>query len=589
LTIYLVPTANTPVGITSVSATSLAAGALPTVTNTGTSTAASLVFGIPAGATGAPGTGTAAADHVAIVAAVRSYSGASNVLIVDGYHAAADGGGGTFIWVSGSSAGDDGGITLVPTGRSGGRWIRLMSNSIVSPLWFGAYADNTHFDNVAINAAAAWCIANGGTLDLSGGNGWRINARLIFTGLESVWCSYGASINVDVTGTYTNHYAIEFGDPAQSWTGGRSVGTTIAGELVLYTSTFRGSAVSGVYMKGSWFNVGHIRTYGFNGTGVHMQSIFDSTINRISVESCGNATTYAFIIDSPDDNSNTTHINSVQCETCFQKGMYFSIFNFVIDNIHSENIAIISTSDGTPTYGYLNHYFYLENSSVNQAIIWCSLDKYAADGTTPVVSNAMNVEISGMNSSFNDWQTTFSTSTCNIYDIVGSGNTIRNLNATNYKVVNNVTNDYLLLNCQIIGVCAISSGYQLINCQIGTFTPTQPSIMNVTVQGGSVNTVTFPGIYSRGISFYNVIIETVGDTNHPLTGYKPVSFVDCNITTFKGALYGQATMLGGYVQTCSLVDGSYANFQDVTFGSFTYAGVAAFLTRNWDDYRAAWL
>lgn len=58
MTTYLIPTTNAgsaPVGLTSVSAVPLAPGVPPTVTNIGTSTSAELVFGIPAGTTGAAG------------------------------------------------------------------------------------------------------------------------------------------------------------------------------------------------------------------------------------------------------------------------------------------------------------------------------------------------------------------------------------------------------------------------------------------------------------------------------------------------------------------------------------------------------
>ncbi len=56
-----------------------------------------------------------------------------------GYHAPGDGGGGEFRFAGASTAPDDGGLVLKPTGHEGaGRWLRLVSGLSLSPKWFGA-------------------------------------------------------------------------------------------------------------------------------------------------------------------------------------------------------------------------------------------------------------------------------------------------------------------------------------------------------------------------------------------------------------------------------------------------------------------
>jgi hypothetical protein len=153
------------VGLTAVSATSLPAGAAPTVTNTGTSTAATLVFGIPAGAAGSIGPqggaglqgppGAGQTDHVTNHAAVRAYTGTLASLVVDGHTNAGDGGGGTFVWNAASMATDDDGIVLQQTGLTTGRWLRLIDGHYLSVKWYGARGDGSTDDAPAINAAIA--------------------------------------------------------------------------------------------------------------------------------------------------------------------------------------------------------------------------------------------------------------------------------------------------------------------------------------------------------------------------------------------------------------------------------------------------
>jgi hypothetical protein len=64
------------------------------------------------------------------------------VIVVGGYYSPADGGGGVFYWDTSASTGDDGGVTIVPTGSSSGRWARLYSGAL-NVLWFGLVGDGS--------------------------------------------------------------------------------------------------------------------------------------------------------------------------------------------------------------------------------------------------------------------------------------------------------------------------------------------------------------------------------------------------------------------------------------------------------------
>jgi hypothetical protein len=83
------------------------------------------------------------------------YTGTSNgdQASVAGYYVPGDGGGGMFYWNSTSTAADDGGVTILPTGHTGaGRWRRIV-NEIVGVKFFGAKGDGSTDDTANIQAA----------------------------------------------------------------------------------------------------------------------------------------------------------------------------------------------------------------------------------------------------------------------------------------------------------------------------------------------------------------------------------------------------------------------------------------------------
>ncbi len=65
----------------------------------------------------------------------------NDTIIVEGYHASNDGGGGIFNYDASSSAADDGGLVIQPTSGSG-RWIRQWEGAL-NVRWFGAKGDGS--------------------------------------------------------------------------------------------------------------------------------------------------------------------------------------------------------------------------------------------------------------------------------------------------------------------------------------------------------------------------------------------------------------------------------------------------------------
>lgn len=75
-------------------------------------------------------------------------------MIVAGYAAVGDGGGGLFVWDQASTATSDDGLVVAVTGVATGRWFRIYRPDAVSVAWFGAAKDAATI-NAAITAAAA--------------------------------------------------------------------------------------------------------------------------------------------------------------------------------------------------------------------------------------------------------------------------------------------------------------------------------------------------------------------------------------------------------------------------------------------------
>jgi hypothetical protein len=77
-------------------------------------------------------------------------------ILLDAYATRGDGGGGLFTWNASSSATDNGGTIIQPTGLSGaGRWLRQLPDGRVTPQMFGALGDGVTNDTAAFAAALA--------------------------------------------------------------------------------------------------------------------------------------------------------------------------------------------------------------------------------------------------------------------------------------------------------------------------------------------------------------------------------------------------------------------------------------------------
>lgn len=100
-----------------------------------------------------------------------------------------------------------------------------------------------------------------------------------------------------------------------------------------------GNTANGVlFQNPAAARVGKVRVMQLDGFGVKINKIWDSTIEHVMVELCGNASEYAFSMNDDGDTCNTTHVLCLQVEQSNQKAIHISAntLSCVIDNIHSE-------------------------------------------------------------------------------------------------------------------------------------------------------------------------------------------------------------------------------------------------------------
>ncbi len=78
----------------------------------------------------------------------------ADLVQMTGYYTPGDGGGGSFCWNATSTAPDDGGLYILPTGHVGaGRWQRIVEGDVYQAAWWGAKSE-LGFDNRAVVQAA---------------------------------------------------------------------------------------------------------------------------------------------------------------------------------------------------------------------------------------------------------------------------------------------------------------------------------------------------------------------------------------------------------------------------------------------------
>ncbi len=129
---------------------------------------------------------------VATISALKALSGGQFPTVhVQGHTSAGDGGGGTFYWASADTTTDDNGVYIQPNAGGTGRWIRVMTGSVIDLAWYGlpTGSDDTSVLTTASTLAASLnkeVFAPGGTYII---NGFTAANGVVYRGVpgETIW------------------------------------------------------------------------------------------------------------------------------------------------------------------------------------------------------------------------------------------------------------------------------------------------------------------------------------------------------------------------------------------------------------------
>ncbi len=177
------------------------------------------------------------------------------ILNVNGYYAANDQGGGTFIWNDTSTATDNGGTVIQPTGVPTGRFLRQFTGPI-NAKWFGAIPNGSRIVTTNLQAALN---QTGHIIVPFDANNYIIDNRLLIS--SNTWLDvdpnstiYEASgtntvmlrnSTIDTVGVTDNHITITGGIWNLNWAGNRGLHTWSAAYSLINsdkTSPVRGVA-----------------------------------------------------------------------------------------------------------------------------------------------------------------------------------------------------------------------------------------------------------------------------------------------------------------------------------------------------------
>lgn len=461
---------------------------------------------------------------------------------------------GTFVYSQNSTEDVDNGIVL---NAEGGRWIRKIENNVIKAQWFGTpnLIDDQKILNPAFNASRKYKLF----VDITG-NEWGINGVVSALDRVSLISNFDSVILVDPSGDYPRKFAIEFGLPGSVWYQNGCV-LTNTGFLRVECKN-RDTRLHGVFIKGPLSNVDIIRTSNFNGTGIKLESVHDTPLNRLSIEFCGNEEDYAFVCGSADDTTNCININALQVEQSYQRGIYITnTIRSVINNIHSERLFRTNQAPVDNLIGNdLNHVIQMSNSVINQAIIHSN-------------NGDIYVRLDGAVNNYNN----FLVPDGYVYGEYGDQVIYSCLNTKVFKQLS-ILKD-ITLDQPSIPVVHVTIGTKINNPKIDELV-FEYAAKSITATGGSIGKV---GVRSSeaingDIVFNNVAIKEVRETGS--NSILAMAFNNCNIDLLEGMQSRTCKFRDSYIYRANLASGLQAYFDNVKFDSFTATGDIKYLTRN---------
>ncbi|MGL5714025.1 MAG: hypothetical protein ACRCX2_13470 [Paraclostridium sp.] len=438
-----------------------------------------------------------------------------------------------------------------------GLWANIVHNGEVNVSWFGVTSNSPNNQALSIQKFINYCAKNTivANFILSKSGYFYINTEIkIPEAVPVVKFSRTNTFRVASDGVYDKGYAIQFGENTGSAGNGRAM-FSLQGSLFVHC-TDRNNKCNGVYIKGAWITSEYIRATNFNGTGVLLDSVWDSTFTKISVERCGNSDSYAFRASSQGDTFNCTHIVSLQVEHSYNRALQLMLLRALVSNIHCERLHTDESFTG------VTHHLDLTASMVNQGQFSSSTGTGRMHVELVLVSSSMNC------CAFNS-------------DISGeakmrvgrgwNGN-INNCSIPKIQLIAPLKN--ILVQSSTFDEVKVESG-NFYRCQVGTFLPTD-NAFNIVFDSGEIDVLNFEGIRSRGqIRYNNSYIKSIERCCD-----RPKVFNGCFIDKLSNHWMSKAILNNCTITDVDLEPMALYDFKGCEITNWSHKGNTAHTTRD---------
>lgn len=463
----------------------------------------------------------------------------------------------------------------------------------VSPIDYGGVGNGTFDDTASWRAAAEVCRISGRALDVRGKD-WKLTGPVDLSFIRTILADKPV-LDARGVGTAADEYLLRVGDPTVDGNSGRSDRLCLFGQLALVCLDERAVPRRGIYLKGGQMCVDQLSASNYNGTGIHLASVWDSTFTRLITELCGNINSYSILGDADiEGNLNCLKISALQCEQAIDKGVFFNCIRSEIGNIHAERLRVTSTNDGSGALPngttYVSHRFLLGNSKVGQAIFQClpAGVPVPVPGGGNTVSNKMNILLYADDSDINTWATGDAGSSVDIMVVGGARLRMANVgcNALYQTAPANTTT---LENISAATLMKFGEGVTFMGLRCDRFDLFSNS-RNINGSDLACRILEFSDNIRGNINISGLRADAVGDTRAAAAFYAQPTFTNATVQTYYGAFNARAVFISGLIATANLASQTAAEFRGVTFGTFqhngnpsfiTDAGCTAFVVTNW--------
>jgi hypothetical protein len=445
-------------------------------------------------------------------------------------------------------------------------------------------------DTEAINSAIRDAIQKNYCLDLRGGP-WRIKKSIDLTEVKSIITDWSGRILVnsdDFQCDNNSGFSVTIGNPELSYKKGRANYTQVLGLLCIISEN-RNKPLNGLYIKGSLLNFDSIRIIGFNGNGLNLSSVWDSTFSSISCELCGNIDKYQIDINSGGDTSNCLAIERIQSERAFHKCLYINAIRSTFNTIHAERTTILTKNDGSQLSSplkYTNISITLSNGVINQIIHDTSTQISDLGPHEIIAGNKSSISINLVNTVLNSALM----SNCILSTSIASRSKFNAVICESWYFGNtkNITDSSI--NCSKVDkVISLSKNISLRDSSISSLTIIKNSqnilIDKCNVEALNINESVLGDIIFRSCSFPATMV--LGETGKgksaevTVSNRLPVTFSDCTfLGIITGETFSQAIFRGGYIERVNLASQFIGQFYNVQINRFNYSGIPTFITNQ---------